>query len=458
MRHLVRRGVVVIVCLFMGGALASSGRLVARCLHTAAASAAPLSSTGIRVQGRQASTARRIETTLTYTSLDAPGAGEASAPMVWDDSWFERDETEYNHELARAASVLSALAYSESGHYQNPAEVPAYMEHALSALGFSEVDTGSYRFRSEVVDEVLNLVTDDADAVAYTVARKRVSGASDDCASGESPAGHREGGDGVMAFGSSSIAPRDVIVVSIRGSYGSEWVSNLDLSRDEEDDHGGYVRAAHEVVSRLESMIASSHLEGSDVSVLLVGHSRGGAVANLVAAELDGRRAHAVASRDRVYAYTFASPATTLNRAAHDERYANIFNIINPADIMPSLPLRAWGYERYGVDLTLPSEGAPGHTSLDARMRSEYERSVGVVCAADSGDARVVKEVISDISARVGSADDLVTPRGAAAVLRATALRVNPARLLHSHYPSTYICWMQVVEEGDLGMTAWELG
>ena len=181
-------------------------------------------------------------------------------------------------------------------------------------------------------------------------------------------------------------------------------------------------------------------------------------MANLVAAELDGRRAHAVASRDRVYAYTFASPATTLNRAAHDERYGNIFNIINPADIMPSLPLRAWGYERYGVDLTLPSEGTPGHTSLDARMRSEYERSVGVVCAADSGDVRVVKEVISDISARVGSADDLVTPRGAAAVLRATALRVNPARLLHSHYPSTYICWMQVVEEGDLGMTAWELG
>ena len=56
-----------------------------------------------------------------------------------------------------------------------------------------------------------------------------------------------------------------------------------------------------------------------------------------------------------MYAYTFASPATTLNAQAHDARYANIFNIANPSDIMPYLPLRTWGYERYGIDKALPA-------------------------------------------------------------------------------------------------------
>ena len=81
----------------------------------------------------------------------------------------------YNHELARASSVLAALAYSESGYYQSGSNQPAYMEEALAQLGFDEVCTDSYRFRSEVLDEVLNLVTDDADGVAYTIARKRLA-------------------------------------------------------------------------------------------------------------------------------------------------------------------------------------------------------------------------------------------------------------------------------------------
>ena len=65
--------------------------------------------------------------------------------------------------------------------------------------------------------------------------------------------------------------------------------------------------------------------------------------------------ADSLAGIDRVYAYTFASPATTLNAQAHDARYANIFNIANPSDIMPYLPLRTWGYERYGIDKALPA-------------------------------------------------------------------------------------------------------
>ena len=148
------------------------------------------------------------------------------------------------------------------------------MENALAELGFDEVSTASYEYRSEVMDQMLNLVTQREDTVAYTLARKRVTGA-----------------DG---------STRSVILVSVRGSYGSEWLSNLKiegvspegeaaLSEDQEAryDHSGYVEAANEVSQAVAPWVRESHRRGDQVTLLLVGHSRGGAIANLVAAQAD---------------------------------------------------------------------------------------------------------------------------------------------------------------------------
>ena len=98
----------------------------------------------------------RFETSLTYTCLASP-TGEATSTITWDDAWFALDSNTYNHELARAAAVLSALAYAESNYYQASYDCPPYMEDALTALGFDEVSTESYRYRSEIVDQVLNV-------------------------------------------------------------------------------------------------------------------------------------------------------------------------------------------------------------------------------------------------------------------------------------------------------------
>ena len=121
----------------------------------------------------------RFATNLTYTSLDAPDDGSAVARVTWDDTWFSADEGDYNHELAQTSSVLAALAYSESGYYQARENHPPYMENALASLGFGEVSTESYRYRSKVVDEVLDLATGDADGAAYTIARKRLGSGHD---------------------------------------------------------------------------------------------------------------------------------------------------------------------------------------------------------------------------------------------------------------------------------------
>lgn len=432
----------------------------------------------------------RFTTNIDYTSLDAPGNGEVTSSVAWDDGWFSADPTAYNHELATTAAVIATLAYSESGYYQAGNTQPAYMEHALSQLGFSDVSTESYQYRSEIVDEVLNLFTDESDTVAYAIARKRLQTAG-----------------GVS---------RDLILVSIRGSYGSEWLSNLNLMPGEQaattamagkssesndaiqsianalegwmsfvnslanrtpgvpdtheaaeprisgvDDHSGYFRAAEEICAELSRWIGESHDAGAEVSVLLTGHSRGGAIANLIAAELDEAMAvdqqvmqqqvpTSFSQVSAVYAHTFAAPATTVSSQAHAERYSNIFNIVNPSDIMPYLPLRSWGYERYGVNLYLPAVDGVDFDAKYEDMRHSYVQTVGVESGCDPADKRVIDRVINDVSNQIETARDLMTPTGVTTVVTSCAAHIDPVRILHGHYPSTYIAWMDVLDAGDL--------
>lgn len=482
MHAILRRVPFACLLLALTGTLTAAARLYTRQVQEGSETPAVGSPNLPAAYGEETARPARCETTLTYTSLDAPGRGEATADVVWDDAWFTASETVYNHELARTSSVLAALAYSESGYYQSNSSQPAYMEDALAELGFGEVCTESYRFRSEVLDEVLNLVTDDADGVAYTIARKRLASSAQAASTAQN-----EHEDPVEGQASKAERPRDVILVSVRGSYGSEWLSNLDLSRDEADDHGGYCRAAQEICHELDAWAQDSMEGGAEVSVLLVGHSRGGAIANLVAAELDDCRVagqvsggaatpagdlgargadavdsaladratemgtaasdfEALASVDSVYAYTFASPATTLSARARSACYDNIFNIANPSDVMPYLPLGSWGYERYGIDMELPAVEAEGFEARHVAMRKAYERSVGVACGADPADKHVVEAVVADIAEGIGSVEDLVTPRVALAVFTSVAARVDPVRILYSHYPSTYIAWLDAID------------
>ena len=79
---------------------------------------------------------------VSFTTM-ATGAATVTAPVRWDDSWFFEDPTAYNHDLARACAVLSAVANAESAYYQAGSTAPAYLEEALAALGFDDISTAS---------------------------------------------------------------------------------------------------------------------------------------------------------------------------------------------------------------------------------------------------------------------------------------------------------------------------
>ena len=337
------------------------------------------------------------------------------------------------------------------GRFVTPSGKVELASSVLAELGFDEVSTASYEYRSEVMDQMLNLVTQREDTVAYTLARKRVTGA-----------------DG---------STRSVILVSVRGSYGSEWLSNLKiegvspegetaLSEDQETryDHSGYVEAASEVSQAVAPWVRESHRRGDQVTLLLVGHSRGGAIANLVAAQADDELAALaegaqpqdgleLAAGDAVAGYTFASPGCTTSTHAHAARYGNIFNIVNPADLMPVLPLASWGYARYGVDMNLPAMDEEGFDTQFTSMSSAYTELTGEEDPYDPEADQAVRLVVGEVGAEVGSVDELVTPGGIAAVAQACARHIDPTRILCGHYPSVYISWMYTIEADDLTLS-----
>ncbi|WP_293825109.1 hypothetical protein [uncultured Parolsenella sp.] len=51
--------------------------------------------------------------------------------------------------------MLAAIANSESNYYQAGTGASAYMEEALGKLGFTDVSTVPFRYRSEVIDEAV---------------------------------------------------------------------------------------------------------------------------------------------------------------------------------------------------------------------------------------------------------------------------------------------------------------
>lgn len=227
----------------------------------------------------------------------------AEIPVQWDTAWFTADTSEYRQELALTALALSGAAYAQKGG-------SLCVQDALKALGFGKIKSYHYGVSSDI-----------GDRTAYTFAVQKLKSA--------------EG------------TPQYLIAVVVRGTgeY-MEWASNLRMGAGSE--HMGFVRAEKELLANLKSYL--TEIDGS-LKFLITGHSRGGAVANLLAARLPEA---GLAKGEDIYAYTFAAP--TVSAEVPEEGYGWIFNIVNEEDLVTRVPLPAWGYRRYGIDLPLPVE------------------------------------------------------------------------------------------------------
>lgn len=182
---------------------------------------------------------------------------------------------------------------------------------------------------------------------------------------------------------------KDIVAVIIRGTNGTveEWASNFDLGSTEElstynfwndfgrsdssgfddalnyllennmdelnafsdwkrsDNHKGFDISTNRILRYINSYV-NKYVDNEKATFWITGHSRGAAIANLLASYL-------IDNNEEVYCYTFACPGTTTDLTCHDSKYNCIFNIINSDDFVPQIPTLDWGFGRYGIDKIL---------------------------------------------------------------------------------------------------------
>ena len=154
-----------------------------------------------------------------------------------------------------------------------------------------------------------------------------------------------------------------LIAIVVRGgNYESEWASNFTIGASEQ--HKGFNDAKNEVLNLVRGHLSRSTYINGKVKLWITGYSRGGAVANLVAGEIDKNiETHGFLSdrisysKNDVYAYCFEPPMGALKKDVKNTRkFDNIFNIVNPNDLVPKVAPTKLDFARYGIDRFLPTK------------------------------------------------------------------------------------------------------
>lgn len=150
---------------------------------------------------------------------------------------------------------------------------------------------------------------------------------------------------------------KTIVGVVIRGTNGTveEWSSNFDMGNPnswESEYHKGFYNT-EERIKDFVQLYCDNYVKGKEnITYWVTGHSRGAALANILAARL-------VDDGNEVFAYTFATPSTTISSSQSDEKYASIFNFANTSDFVTYVPLKEWKFGRFGItyDLSIEDSG-----------------------------------------------------------------------------------------------------
>ena len=156
-----------------------------------------------------------------------------------------------------------------------------------------------------------------------------------------------------------------VIGVGIRsGGYFREWANNVYLGDGTKSDymHEGWYNAANKTIKYIDEYISANRITGK-IKIWIAGFSRGGATTNLAAGLLDNKldknekifSSNVTLTHNDLYAYTFEAPqganynSKTVKQPG-DAIYNNIYNVVNPNDLVPKVAMSEYGFTRFGTD------------------------------------------------------------------------------------------------------------
>lgn len=160
----------------------------------------------------------------------------------------------------------------------------------------------------------------------------------------------------------------NLIMAAFIGSYKKTWYSNFDpygvdrvangglgYAGNEEKGkiHLGFADARDFMYGRIQAYI-KKYATGNPIKLLLMGHSRGAATANLLGAKVlagGGFGEGINIDTDNIYTYCFATPnfADVKLVDINDARFKRIYNIVSPEDFVTEVLPKACGFGKYGT-------------------------------------------------------------------------------------------------------------
>ena len=330
---------------------------------------------------------------LSVTTVFSVGACQASAESPKKTVDFSYPDGAFDHEEMNASVVYSDDFFSKKATKRNDSL-------ALLSVG--------------AADAVYNKddITDFLKTCGFTNKRDSVTDENSDNLS--------------FNFGKKKIGKKTVVAVILQGTASSdEWKSNLRLGDsllDLPTVHAGFNATEKAVHKKLNTFLKTNKLKKGSVAFWVTGHSRGAAVANIMAKRLSDTY-----GKSNVYAYTFASPKVVKVSTKITRKYSNIFNYVNPDDVVTRIPTK----DTKSLEDELDKAGILNEEKLKIALNKiglsisvNFElgtyRRFGTDIEMSSEDHSTMAETFSDI----------------------TGVDFDETSVAHNHCQSCYLSWL----------------
>ena len=259
-----------------------------------------------------------------------------------------------------------------------------------------------------------------------------------------------------------------VFAVICRGTVeGAEWASNFTIGSGLR--HYGFDQAAKGVSEAFRAYF-ENHYNGKEIEykIWVTGHSRGAAVANLLAGYYFPQLGF---PDSRVYGYTFACPLVSKGNL---QKRNNVFNYNLGGDLVPRVPFIDWEYKRYGRTCTMKnglSYGGVDLISTDAMntfagyLGSLGNKTLNVLFEEVKDNISSTKGTVSAVPAllmllehmfnkvkplipNMNSTNNLWKTMFNEVKLGLSTVQVA-TRIFNTHQPETYLMWMDSLVTGN---------
>ena len=279
------------------------------------------------------------------------GKKDSSATYYYSDSYFDRDSSVYNPQLATMSLCLE-----------------------LSSWTSLDVKTNKIIDRDKEGNPIYEVDWPNATKNAQTLLQE--IGFEDFAQNkywSKKPEMHSLGA--VAAY--KNIGDYSVVALVIRGGgYEDEWGGNFVLGNS--GNHEGFEKGRDIALEFVNDYVFYHKAKmNPKLKLWIVGYSRGGAVANMTAGKLVdlGSCGGMPLKPENIYAYTFEAPQGYVNAGSDTQSdYRRIQNQINSMDIVPYVAPSVMRFQRYNVNsnMLIPTLGTTSYRQKIQAIQKQF--------------------------------------------------------------------------------------